>query len=81
MQYKQAKEIADNIVLMLSPFCDRIEIAGSIRRKKELIGDVEIVAIPNDRFQLGLIVTLVIFIFYFVLDIIKIKKGDNEQWY
>lgn len=45
--YKNAKAIADEVLRQLAPHCDRIEIAGSIRRKKETIGDVEIVAIPK----------------------------------
>jgi len=43
----QAKEIAQHIKTALSPYCDRIEIAGSIRRKKQKVGDVEIVCIPK----------------------------------
>lgn len=37
---------ADRIVEGLSPFCRRIELAGSLRREKSTIGDIEIVAIP-----------------------------------
>lgn len=51
--YKEAKEIADKLILLLSPHCFRIEIAGSIRREKDIIGDVEIVAIPKP-YQTGL---------------------------
>jgi len=32
---------------MLEPHCDRIEIAGSIRREKPEVKDIEIVAIPK----------------------------------
>ena len=56
MNYKQALEIAEKTKNILSPYCERIEIAGSIRRKKPEVKDIEIVAIPSDRFQLGLIV-------------------------
>ena len=45
--YSEAKKIADSIVELLRPHCDRIEIAGSIRRKKSIVGDIEIVAIPK----------------------------------
>lgn len=38
---------------LLSPHCDRIEIAGSIRRKKPDVKDIEIVAIPKP-FDTGL---------------------------
>ena len=51
--YEEAKEIADKLIILLSPHCYRIEIAGSIRREKNIVGDVEIVAIPKP-FQTGL---------------------------
>jgi DNA polymerase/3'-5' exonuclease PolX len=53
MKLEQAKNIADQIVLLLKPHCDRIEIAGSIRRKKTEVKDIEIVAIPKS-YQVGL---------------------------
>ena len=31
----------------LAPYCERIEIAGSIRRRKPECGDIELVAIPK----------------------------------
>src|SRR3990167_4394329 len=51
--YKEAKTIADKLVMLLSPHCFRIEIAGSIRREKDIVGDVEIVCIPKP-YQTGL---------------------------
>ena len=51
--YKEAKEIADKLVMILSPHCHRIEVGGSIRREKEIIGDVEIIVIPKP-YQTGL---------------------------
>jgi DNA polymerase/3'-5' exonuclease PolX len=39
----QAQEILDH----LAPACQRIAVAGSIRRQTKYIGDVEIVAIPR----------------------------------
>lgn len=45
--YTQMYELALKIEELLAPHCDRIEIAGSIRRKKSQIGDIEIVAIPK----------------------------------
>lgn len=44
--YTEAYKIALEVLEELRPHCERIEIAGSIRRKKADIGDVEIVAIP-----------------------------------
>ena len=43
----QAQALAEKIVEALSPACERIEIAGSIRRRKPMVGDIEIVAIPR----------------------------------
>jgi DNA polymerase (family 10) len=43
----RAKEIAVGIVESLRPYCERIEVAGSIRRSRQAIGDIEIVAIPR----------------------------------
>lgn len=43
-----AEELAREWAERLRPFCDRVEIAGSIRRRKAEVGDIEIVAIPRD---------------------------------
>ncbi len=42
----QAEELAAELVSLLSPSCDRISVAGSIRRRRPEVGDVELVAIP-----------------------------------
>jgi DNA polymerase/3'-5' exonuclease PolX len=47
MNLREAKTIADRVVARLAPHCDRIQIAGSIRRQKADVGDIEIVAIPK----------------------------------
>ena len=47
MSLAQAKRAAAYIVEALSPFCDRIEVAGSVRRERETCKDVEIVCIPK----------------------------------
>ena len=56
MEFKEAFNIANIIKILFRPYCSRIEIAGSLRREKPEVKDIEIVAIPEDRFQLGLIV-------------------------
>jgi DNA polymerase/3'-5' exonuclease PolX len=48
MELKCAREIAEQLVERLAPYCERIEIAGSTRREKAEVGDIEIVAIPNE---------------------------------
>lgn len=47
MEYLKALKIAEKVKNLLSPYCERIEIAGSIRRKKPEVKDIEIVAIPK----------------------------------
>lgn len=39
--------VAEAVMGILRPYCDRIEVAGSIRRKKPEVGDVEICCIPK----------------------------------
>lgn len=53
MKLSNAQEIADRLLNALSPYCERIEIAGSIRRRKPDVNDIEIVAIPNP-YDIGL---------------------------
>lgn len=47
MKLEQAKQIAFEKLEELKPHCERIEIAGSIRREKPEPNDIEIVAIPK----------------------------------
>jgi len=58
MEYLKAKQIADSVLQKLKPHCERIEIAGSIRREKANPNDIEIVAIPKpydvDLFESGI---------------------------
>jgi len=46
MPLNQAQSLAERIVMELQPATVRISIAGSIRRRKEEVGDIEIVCIP-----------------------------------
>jgi len=43
----EATGIARVIAEDLAPYCDRIEVAGSVRRRKAVVSDIEIVAIPR----------------------------------
>lgn len=47
MKRVDALPIAEEYVEYLRPYCDRIEIAGSIRRHSRDVGDMEIVCIPK----------------------------------
>lgn len=44
---EEARKIAEYYRDELAPYCERIEIAGSIRRNKAEVGDIEMVAIPK----------------------------------
>lgn len=47
MQLDKAEKIAQELVELLEPACLRIEIAGSIRRQKPDVGDIELLCIPR----------------------------------
>jgi len=51
MQITTALRIAGQVVEKLKPFCDRIEVAGSIRRKKSWVNDIDLVVIPANQGQ------------------------------
>lgn len=47
MKLEQAQLLAAALVDLLRPHCLRVEIAGSVRRQKAEVGDIELVAIPR----------------------------------
>lgn len=47
MNRVDASQAAHELIQMMKPFLDRTQIAGSIRRKKEFVKDIEIVGIPK----------------------------------
>lgn len=50
-----AEEAAQIILDKIGPYCERVEVAGSIRRKMNTVKDIEIVAIPRTETpQVGL---------------------------
>jgi DNA polymerase/3'-5' exonuclease PolX len=48
----EAESIANKVRDAISPAMDRVEVAGSIRRRKQIVGDIEICGIPGDREKL-----------------------------
>lgn len=48
---EEARAVAHWLIELLSPACQRIEIAGSIRRGLSEVGDVELVCIPRTEEQ------------------------------
>jgi len=49
MELSHARFIAEGVVSKLTTFCDRIQIAGSIRRQKPEVRDIEVLAIPKRK--------------------------------
>lgn len=50
----EAHVLADELVALLSPYCERLEVVGSIRRQRPTIGDVELLAVPIAQVGLDL---------------------------
>jgi DNA polymerase (family 10) len=48
MPLDRALRIATHVLNELAPLCVKIEIAGSIRRRRPFCGDVDLVCIPKD---------------------------------
>jgi DNA polymerase/3'-5' exonuclease PolX len=46
LPFAQVRSVAAAVVERLSPACHRVEVAGSLRRCAEMVGDIEIVAVP-----------------------------------
>jgi DNA polymerase/3'-5' exonuclease PolX len=53
MNLKHALKILDHLGVVLAPACDRLEIAGSVRRQKPVVGDLEMVAVPRFEIRPG----------------------------
>jgi len=67
----EAKAVAVELLKELEPHCERIEIAGSIRRNKSDVGDIDLVCIPK-RYETGLFSTGI----STILDRFEKVKGD-----
>lgn len=53
MKLEDAKPFADKVVAILQPFCERVCVAGSIRREKPEVNDIDVVAMPKVVSQPG----------------------------
>jgi DNA polymerase/3'-5' exonuclease PolX len=53
MELKTAQTIAETVKTLLTPCCERIEVAGSIRRQRPFVHDIDIVLIPANQGQLA----------------------------
>jgi len=89
MELKKASEIAVAVCQKLQPFCNKIHIAGSIRRKKLEVKDIEIVVEPklvtqptNDLFGAGAPKEIIHPQFILTVDLLgKIEKGKATGRY
>lgn len=52
MRLAEAERIAKEIIVKLSPYCSQIQIAGSVRRRKPTVNDLDFVLVPNDLWNL-----------------------------
>lgn len=52
IELERAQKIADEVIKRLSPYCSKIEVAGSIRRQKATVKDIDLVLIPSDLWNL-----------------------------
>jgi DNA polymerase/3'-5' exonuclease PolX len=49
----RAQNLANRFIQFVTPYCNKVSIAGSVRRECEFVGDVEIVVTAKDEFSLG----------------------------
>jgi DNA polymerase (family 10) len=49
---ERAEKTAEAIIKLLAPFCERIEVAGSIRRRCPWVNDIDLVMICRDPWNL-----------------------------
>ena len=52
MKLEVAQKMAADVINRLSPYCQKIEVAGSIRRRKAIVHDIDLVLIPSDPWNL-----------------------------
>lgn len=77
-----AQVIMARVLADLRPYCHQCEPAGSVRREKDVIGDLEVVAIPRREEQGGLFGDIPVNLLWAHLHKSKHYrwlKGDHEQ--
>lgn len=52
IELERAQKIAKVVVERLAPYCKKIEVAGSIRRRKLWVNDIDLVLVPHDLWNL-----------------------------
>jgi DNA polymerase (family 10) len=51
LSLKEAEEIAEQIKTAVAAHCEKIEVAGSIRRRKPVVHDIDFVAVAKDDLE------------------------------
>ena len=51
MLLETAQRLAETVKKRLAPYCSRIEVAGSVRRRKPRVKDIDFVLIPSDHWN------------------------------
>lgn len=54
MKLSKAQKVAESLAGVLSPHCERVSIAGSVRRQKSEVKDIELVLIPDTEWTTDL---------------------------
>lgn len=52
VQLWKAHHIVREVIALLSPYCEVIEVAGSVRRGSKIVGDIDLVAVPKFEVKL-----------------------------
>jgi len=47
MRLKNAEALAAKVLAVIGPYCERVQVAGSVRRKRPEVHDIDIVLIPK----------------------------------
>lgn len=48
-EYEKAMKVARRVVGALEPYCEKVAVCGSLRRKRPIVGDVDIIAVASER--------------------------------
>jgi len=75
VRLEEAKLIAERVKQALRPYCDRIAIAGSIRRQKPIVNDIDLVIIEKPDADLILPALL------FSMGVLKLNGPDIKRLY
>jgi len=53
MPLKRAQMIAERFIRLVEPYCQKVSVAGSVRRESAECGDIDICVVPKDEFSMG----------------------------